>query len=120
MRAVADAHEPRCRRTPARRGKRGASRPAGPGTDPGRTDRCSRPAAVWALPRTDPGGRLPRPADRHGDVRLTRGQLAVWYAGGYRTAAASHLAGITARSQDTLTRLIRTTMDVEPWLPDHI
>ncbi|MBQ0827335.1 GNAT family N-acetyltransferase [Streptomyces tagetis] len=55
-----------------------------------------------------------------GDVRLTRGQLAVWYAGGYRTAATAHLAGVAARSDDALTHLIRATADTEPWLPDHI
>ncbi|MEU0845712.1 GNAT family N-acetyltransferase [Streptomyces sp. NPDC005962] len=55
-----------------------------------------------------------------GDVRLTRGQLAVWYAGGYRTAAAADLAGVAARSEGALAQLIRATTDVEPWLPDHI
>jgi predicted acetyltransferase len=54
-----------------------------------------------------------------GEVRLTRRQLAVWYAGGYRTAASARLAGVTARSEEALTRLIRTTADHEPWLPDH-
>lgn len=60
------------------------------------------------------------PAPGHGDVRLTRGQLAVWYAGGYRTAAAAGLAGVAASSEDALAQLIRATADVEPWLPDHI
>ncbi|MFE7843081.1 enhanced intracellular survival protein Eis [Streptomyces sp. NPDC057474] len=53
-----------------------------------------------------------------GEVRLTRRQLAVWYAGGYRTAAAARLAGVTTRSDKVLNALIRTT-DHEPWLPDH-
>ncbi|MEU3795780.1 sterol carrier protein domain-containing protein [Streptomyces fructofermentans] len=53
-----------------------------------------------------------------GQVRLTWRQLAVWYAGGYQTAAAARLAGVTTRSHEALSRLIRTT-DHEPWLPDH-
>ncbi|WP_234439993.1 GNAT family N-acetyltransferase [Streptomyces bicolor] len=53
-----------------------------------------------------------------GEVRLTRRQLAVWYAGGYRTAAAARLAGVAARSDTALSTLIRTT-EHEPWLPDH-
>ncbi|MER6145425.1 GNAT family N-acetyltransferase [Streptomyces sparsogenes] len=56
----------------------------------------------------------------YGDVRLTRGQLAVWYAGGYRTAVAAELAGVAARSRDALAQLIQATVDMEPWLPDHI
>ncbi|MCP9211458.1 GNAT family N-acetyltransferase [Streptomyces sp. NEAU-Y11] len=56
----------------------------------------------------------------HGDVRLTRGQLAVWYAGGYQTAAAAELVGVAAKSRYALTQLIRATTDMEPWLPDHI
>ncbi|WP_345616619.1 GNAT family N-acetyltransferase [Streptomyces ziwulingensis] len=54
-----------------------------------------------------------------GEVRLTLRQLAVWYAGGYRTAASAHLAGITARSKEALTGLIHVTTEHEPWLPDH-
>ncbi|MFJ3658330.1 enhanced intracellular survival protein Eis [Streptomyces nigra] len=53
-----------------------------------------------------------------GVVRLTRRQLAVWYAGGYRTAAAARLAGVDTSSEDALKRLIRTT-EHEPWLPEH-
>ncbi|MFJ6650594.1 enhanced intracellular survival protein Eis [Streptomyces sp. NPDC091290] len=53
-----------------------------------------------------------------GEVRLTRRQLAVWYAGGYRTATAARLAGVDARSEDALKRLMCTT-EHEPWLPDH-
>lgn len=53
-----------------------------------------------------------------GEVRLTRGQLAVWYAGGYRTTAAARLAGVTTISDRALSSLIHTT-DHEPWLPDH-
>jgi hypothetical protein len=54
-----------------------------------------------------------------GEVRLTRRQLAVWYAGGYRSAAAARLTGVAARSEEALSTLIRTTADHEPWLPDH-
>lgn len=66
-------------------------------------------------------GRAQLTASRdHPQVRLTRGQLAAWYAGGYRTAASARLAGVTATSPEALTHLIRTTTDQEPWLPDHI
>lgn len=54
-----------------------------------------------------------------GDVRLTRRQLAVWYASGYRTAATARLAGVVARYDEALSGLIRTTEQHEPWLPDH-
>jgi predicted acetyltransferase len=54
-----------------------------------------------------------------GKVSLTRRQFAVWYAGGYRTAAAARLSGVRVRSEEALTSLIRSTADLEPWLPDH-
>ncbi|MER5972297.1 sterol carrier protein domain-containing protein [Streptomyces sp. NPDC002055] len=66
---------------------------------------------------TDGKGHLTAP-HRHGEVELTRQKLAVWYAGGFRTAAA-HLAGAAATSDEALTKLIRATTDHEPWLPDH-
>ncbi|MEU5090408.1 sterol carrier protein domain-containing protein [Streptomyces sp. NPDC021356] len=53
-----------------------------------------------------------------GEVQFTRRQLAVWYAGGYRTAATARLAGVATQSNEALSRLIRTT-EHEPWLPDH-
>jgi predicted acetyltransferase len=53
------------------------------------------------------------------EIRLTRQQLAVWYAGGYRTPAAARLAGVAARSDEALSRLLHTTARYEPWLPDH-
>ncbi|CAM5406731.1 spore coat protein [Streptomyces spiroverticillatus] len=56
---------------------------------------------------------------RAGDVALTRGQLAVWYAGGYRTTTAARAAGVRATSPRALTTLIRATTGQEPWLPDH-
>lgn len=52
-------------------------------------------------------------------VMLTRQQFAVWYAGGYRTAASARLAGVHAVSEKVLTTLVRSTADLEPWLPDH-
>ncbi|WCD91171.1 hypothetical protein KPP03845_200132 (plasmid) [Streptomyces xanthophaeus] len=56
----------------------------------------------------------------HGEIQLTRGQLAVWYAGGYQTANAARLAGVAATSDEALTQLIRATSDLEAWLPEHI
>jgi hypothetical protein len=53
-----------------------------------------------------------------GEVRLTRRQLAVWYAGGYRTAAAARLAGVAGKSDTALSALIRT-IENDPWVPDH-
>lgn len=63
-------------------------------------------------------GRLTR-THATGEVRLTRRQLAVWYAGGYRTAASARFAGVDARSDEALIKLSRVTSDHEPWLPDH-
>lgn len=59
------------------------------------------------------------PTNAEGTVRFTRGQLAVWYAGGYRTAASARMAGIRAASDSALITLIRSTAELEPWLPDH-
>ncbi|MEU9147990.1 sterol carrier protein domain-containing protein [Streptomyces sp. NPDC048349] len=53
------------------------------------------------------------------DVQLTRGQLAVCYAGGYQTAAAARLAGVRATSDEALTQLIRATTNIESRLPEH-
>ncbi|MFJ3495700.1 enhanced intracellular survival protein Eis [Streptomyces sp. NPDC086091] len=54
-----------------------------------------------------------------GQVALTRRQLAVWYAGGYRSTTSAHLAGVRATSQNALTALVRSTTQFEPWMPDH-
>ncbi|WP_405669037.1 sterol carrier protein domain-containing protein (plasmid) [Streptomyces sp. NBC_01166] len=54
-----------------------------------------------------------------GEVRLTRRQLAVWYAGGYPSTASARLAGVTATSEEALSKLIQITTGHEPWLPDH-
>ncbi|WP_217199904.1 GNAT family N-acetyltransferase [Streptomyces buecherae] len=52
-------------------------------------------------------------------VTLTRRQLAVWYAGGYRSATSARMAGVYATSEEALTSLVRSTTQHEPWLPDH-
>ncbi|WP_406292306.1 enhanced intracellular survival protein Eis [Embleya sp. NBC_00896] len=58
------------------------------------------------------------PTTREGQLTLTRGQFAVWYAGGYRSAAAAALAGVSADPK-ALTRLLLATADREPWLADY-
>jgi predicted acetyltransferase len=59
------------------------------------------------------------PTQAEGEVTLTRGQLAVRYAGCNRTATSARLAGVHAVSATALARLVRSTTDLEPWLPDH-
>ncbi|MFJ4428428.1 GNAT family N-acetyltransferase [Streptomyces bobili] len=59
----------------------------------------------------------PTPAE--GQVTFTRRQLAVWYAGGYRSATSARMAGVRAVSEKALASLVRSTADLEPWLPDH-
>jgi predicted acetyltransferase len=51
-------------------------------------------------------------------VRLTPGQLAVWYAGGYPSAIAARLSGVAADHPPSLTALVRATTAHQPWLPD--
>ncbi|MER6442912.1 GNAT family N-acetyltransferase [Streptomyces sp. NPDC001185] len=58
------------------------------------------------------------PSVRTGRVTLTRGQFAVWYAGGYRTAPAAQLAGVRGDPQ-ALAHLVRSTADLEPWLSEY-
>lgn len=53
-----------------------------------------------------------------GQLTLTRGQFAVWYAGGYRTVTAAALAGVSGEPA-ALTRLLAATAEREPWLADH-
>ncbi|GAA1237327.1 GNAT family N-acetyltransferase [Streptomyces rhizosphaericus] len=65
--------------------------------------------------RLTPGGARGR---RSADVTLTRGQFALWYAGGYRSPAAAALAGLQGTSS-ALARLLATTADREPWLADY-
>jgi predicted acetyltransferase len=59
------------------------------------------------------------PTHAESKVTLTRRQLAVWYAGGYRTATSARMDGINAVSEKALATLVRCTTDLEPWLPDH-
>ncbi|MGP3690734.1 GNAT family N-acetyltransferase [Streptomyces sp. IBSNAI002] len=59
------------------------------------------------------------PTTIHGQVTLTQRQLAVWYAGGYRTATSARLAGLQSLSEKALTTLISSTTALEPWLPDQ-
>ncbi|MFI6883778.1 sterol carrier protein domain-containing protein [Streptosporangium canum] len=59
------------------------------------------------------------PTHVQGKVTLTRRQLAVWYADGYRTATSARMAGVHAASEKALATLVRSTADLEPWLPDH-
>ncbi|MFG2569147.1 enhanced intracellular survival protein Eis [Streptomyces sp. NPDC048567] len=58
------------------------------------------------------------PTTRAGQITLTRGQFAVWYAGGYRSTAAATLAGVAAPPR-TVARFLAATTDREPWLADH-
>jgi len=51
-------------------------------------------------------------------VRFSRGQLAVWYAGGYTTATTARLGGVHGDSADALATLVRATHHLDPWLPD--
>ncbi|MEU6346264.1 GNAT family N-acetyltransferase [Streptomyces sp. NPDC046977] len=59
------------------------------------------------------------PTAASSQVTLTRRQLAVWYAGGYRTVTAAQMSGVLTEHVKTLTTLIQATTDHEPWLPDH-
>ncbi|MCG8971372.1 enhanced intracellular survival protein Eis [Streptomyces sp. CL12-4] len=59
------------------------------------------------------------PTQVEGQVLLTRRQLAVWYAGGYRSTTSARMAGVHAVSEKALATLVRSTAQLEPWLPDH-
>ncbi|MEU2428418.1 GNAT family N-acetyltransferase [Streptomyces sp. NPDC007861] len=59
------------------------------------------------------------PTHVEGQVTFTRRQLAVWYAGGYRSTTSAHMAGVHAVSEKALANLVRSTAQFEPWLPDH-
>ncbi|MEH6373909.1 GNAT family N-acetyltransferase [Streptomyces sp. KLMMK] len=65
--------------------------------------------AAELAPTASEGGR---------SLTLTRRQFAIWYAGGYRTAAAAALAGVHGDPQE-ITQLVRATSDREPWLPEY-
>ncbi|MEU7179477.1 MULTISPECIES: GNAT family N-acetyltransferase [Streptomyces] len=51
-------------------------------------------------------------------LTLTRRQFAVWYAGGYRSAASAELAGLYG-DPTAITGLLMATADREPWLGDY-
>ncbi|MEU7181888.1 MULTISPECIES: GNAT family N-acetyltransferase [Streptomyces] len=59
------------------------------------------------------------PTHVEGQVTFTRRQLAVWYAGGYRSTTSARMAGVHAVSEKALATLVRSTAEFEPWLPDH-
>ncbi|BFO20360.1 hypothetical protein SHKM778_67480 [Streptomyces sp. KM77-8] len=59
------------------------------------------------------------PTHVQGQVTFTQHQLAVWYAGGYRSTTSARMAGVHAVSERTLAILVRSTTQFEPWLPDH-
>ncbi|WP_329453531.1 sterol carrier protein domain-containing protein (plasmid) [Streptomyces sp. NBC_01724] len=58
-----------------------------------------------------PGGSTPY-------LVLTRRQFAVWYAGGYRSAASAELAGLCGEPA-AITGLLMATADREPWLGEY-
>lgn len=58
------------------------------------------------------------PSRRPGRCTLTSRQFAVWYAGGYRTATAAALAGVTG-APSAIADLVHATAEREPWLPEH-
>ncbi|MEU8759861.1 GNAT family N-acetyltransferase [Streptomyces sp. NPDC048659] len=66
---------------------------------------------------TDGKGDL-EPTTHAGRITLTRGQFAVWYAGGYRSTVAAALAGVAAPPL-TIARFLAATTEREPWLADH-
>ncbi|WP_046776366.1 enhanced intracellular survival protein Eis [Streptomyces yangpuensis] len=72
----------------------------------------------WVLHIQDGAAEL-APTSTEGKVTLTRRHLAVWYAGGYRTTTSARMAGVHSVAEEALSVLIRTTTDLEPWLPDH-
>lgn len=59
------------------------------------------------------------PTKNEGTVNFTRRQLAVWFAGGYRTATSARMTGVRSGSEEALATLIHSTAELEPWLPDH-
>lgn len=59
------------------------------------------------------------PTPVQGQVTFTQRQLAVWYAGGYRSTTSAHIAGVHAVSETALATLVHSMAQFEPWLPDH-
>lgn len=72
----------------------------------------------WML-QTKGGAAEIVPTHVEGQVTFTRRQLAVWYAGGYRSTTSARMAGVHAASEKALATLVRSTAQFEPWLPDH-
>ncbi|MFF8387756.1 enhanced intracellular survival protein Eis [Streptomyces kanasensis] len=72
----------------------------------------------WML-RIEGGAAEIAPTRVEGQVTFTRRQLAVWYAGGYRSTTSARMAGVHAVSEKALATLIGSTAQFEPWLPDH-
>ncbi|OEJ29988.1 GNAT family N-acetyltransferase [Streptomyces subrutilus] len=72
----------------------------------------------WLLHFKDGAAEI-APTHTQGQVTLTRRQLAVWYAGGYRSTTTARMAGVHSRSESALGTLVRSTGEHEPWLPDH-
>lgn len=77
----------------------------------------AHPRQRWTLVITGGKGEL-GPSTRAGEVTLTRGQFAVWYAGGYRSAAAAALGGLRG-VPDAVARLVAATCEAAPWLPEY-
>src|SRR4051812_10781424 len=59
------------------------------------------------------GRLLPNGQHPPGACTMTMRQLAVWYAGGYRTATAATLAGVDG-TREAVTALVALTCDREP------
>ncbi|MCK8679835.1 GNAT family N-acetyltransferase [Streptomyces lichenis] len=59
------------------------------------------------------------PTRVRGQVTFTQRQLAVWYAGGYRSTTSARMDGVNAVSERALAALLHSTAQYEPWLPDH-
>lgn len=74
-------------------------------------------AERFTLRIADGSGEL-SPGGPTSHVTLTRGQFAVWYAGGYRSVTAAALAGV-AGDPGAIARLLMVTAEREPWLADY-
>jgi predicted acetyltransferase len=58
-----------------------------------------------------------RPTDAEPTAVFSRGQFAVWYAGGIASPVSARMSGVTGDPGD-LARLVDATRAQEPWLPD--
>lgn len=81
------------------------------------TDRVDQPAERFAL-RIHAGEGELEPSTRGSEIRLSRGQFAVWYAGGYRSAATAGLAGVRG-APAAVARLVHATSGHAPWLSEY-